>query len=107
MDYEQYVIQVKNSSGKTILLDDEKDTKSISIQDTNGISSYVYTGEILFNNLKLNDGQSKTFTFKFTNSYSITRKMNNIVFSRVITDYEKYLENEKDYSDIEKLIINI
>ena len=107
MDYEKYTIQVKNSSGKTILLDDEKNTESIFIQDENGIASYAFTGEIIYSNLKLSDGQSKTFTFKFTNSYSITRKMNDIVFSRVITDYDNYIENKKDYLNIEKMFIKI
>lgn len=107
MDYETYNIDIKNLSGKTILLDDGESTKSIVIQDDNSISSYVYTGEIMYSDLDLKNGQEKIYEFKFANSYTVTRIMRYIIFERVITDYEQYKENKEIYQQIEKIYVNV
>lgn len=105
MDYEIYNLKIKNLSGKKIALDDAQDTKSIYIQDEKDISNYVYSGELNYDNLILENGQVRSLMFKFSNTYSVTRKMKNIVFSRVLKDYNEYIENEN--KDTEKLIVNI
>ena len=46
---------------------------------------------------------------KFNNSYSSTRKMKSIVFSKFISNYDEYskLENKSDYSNWTELKIQI
>ena len=65
MDYEIYNLDIKNLSEKIVFLDDETNTKSIAIQDTNEVKNYLYSGELNYDNLKLAPGQTINLRLKF------------------------------------------
>ncbi len=106
MDYETYDIKVQNLSENTIWLDNGNQTNTIYVEDDNNMKSYVYTGEIIYENFKLISGETRSYTLKFSNSYSSSRNLKYLVFKNVILNYEEY-KNSKSYSDYEMVSVNI
>lgn len=92
MDYEEYTIQFKNLTNKEIILDNGDSAKTIYLEDENGVKQYANTGEINYENLILKPGARKEFTFKFSNNYSSTRVMKNLIFEKSIVKDE--IDNE-------------
>lgn len=84
MDYEEYTIKITNLTGKEIIMDNGKSTKTIYLLDENQIKQYCNTGEINYDGLTLKPGVTKAHTFKFSNSYSTTRVMEYLVFEQII-----------------------
>ena len=79
---------LSNQTGNKVVLDTQKDTKSIYAQDNNGTKYYSYSHEILGGNLKVNNGFSTQIAIKFSKSYSIDRPISNIIFSDIVLNEE-------------------
>lgn len=109
MDYSVYTVKIQNHTGNTILLDNGEQTDSIYLLDENDVKEYVNTGEIVYNNLRLLAGETKTYNFKFSNSYSNTRQMKYLVFKNVIMDYDEYnaITNKSDYDKFTRITANV
>lgn len=109
MDYETYDIEVKNTSGNIILLDTKKSTKTIYLQDTNGVKYQSYNNEILANNLIVDNNRTNKLTIKFANAYSSTRRINKMVFSNIVPNYNEFksLDDKSKYDKMETIVINI
>ena len=109
MDYETYDIEVKNTSGNIILLDTKKSTKTIYLQDTNGVKYQSYNNEILSNNLIVDNNRTNKLTIKFANAYSSTRRINKMVFSNIVPNYNEFksLDDKSEYDKMDTIVINI
>lgn len=92
MNYEIYTIKVSNHSGKTILLDTLQNTKTIFATGDTGTTYSAFSNEIPMANLLLRDYGSSTFKVKFNKIYN-SIETESITFSKVITDYETYIQN--------------
>ena len=90
MEYETYTFQITNNSKKSILIDNLKNTSSVYLQDENDIKYFFYSHEIPLTELQLDAGEAKKITIKFYSRYSSEKRINKIVFAKVILDYEKY-----------------
>lgn len=99
MDYEIYNLSIQNKSGKDILLDTKDDTKSIYLLDSKDMKYYFYNNEISENKLLVKNDFTRSLQIKFMNSYSSSRKIKNLVFSKMVLDYSEYknLENKENY----------
>ena len=102
MNYEEYIIQIENKTGKNILMDTGESTKSIYLEDKNGIKYYSQSHEILSGLLKVNDGFSTQINIKFTKNYSNQiEKASKMIFSSVVLDYNEYLNGNKSVEKID------
>lgn len=90
MNYEDYTIQVKNLTNSEIILDNEENMNTIYLQDENGLKQYVSTTGINYDSLKLLPGVTQEYTFRFQNTYSITRVMEFLVFEKTIINNNGY-----------------
>lgn len=101
MNYTIYTFEVTNNSEKTILLDSLKNIDDLYIKDNNGIKYSAYTHELSQGQLVINSGETKQIKIKYYSKYSSTKKIKSIVFSRMILDYDKYLnfENKNYYNN--------
>lgn len=108
MDYEEYNIYVENNSNNTILLDTKDDVKSVYLLDSNDKKAYFFNNEVNTSKLVVQSKLKTTLKIKFSNSYSSTRKMKNIVFSKFVLNYDEYnkLENKAEY-DFKELKIKL
>ncbi len=84
MDYEIYTIKVNNNTENNIVLDDLTNTKSIYLEDNNGVKHYAKSSEIIPNLLKINKGFSTQIDIKFNRTLTDESiEINSIVFSAV------------------------
>lgn len=99
MDYEIYSLSVQNNSDNTILLDTSDDTKSVYLLDSKNMKYYFYSNEIMDNRLMIKSKFTNNIKIKFSNSYSSSRSIKNLVFSKVILNYDEYknIENKEEY----------
>lgn len=105
-DYENYTIEVTNNTENTIYLDDGEDTSTIYIQDSNGVKHEAASSEIIFSTFVLPKGQTQRYTIKFTNSYISNREITQMVFDKIILNYEEYLKAKEDYSNTLSFIVD-
>lgn len=109
MDYSEYTVRIQNTTDKTILLDNGKRTDTIYLLDENNVAEYANTGEIIYSNLKLLPRENKKYILKFSDSYSNTRVMRNLVFKNVIMDYDEYNEtlDKNNYDNFTKITVSV
>lgn len=109
MDYELYNIEIFNNSENDILMDTKNDTKTVYLKDTKGAKYFAFTNEINDNEFIVRKDKSKNIKLKFSNDYSSSRKIKNLVFSKSILNYNEYdeLENKDEYKDFYEFIVNI
>ena len=109
MDYEIYNLTIENNSGNTILLDTSDDTKSVYLLDSKDMKYYFYGNEIIENRLLIKSNFKSSIQIKFSNSYSSSRRIEGLVFSKLILDYDKYkeLENKEEYKDFYKFNVDV
>ena len=101
MNYEEYTIQVKNQTNNEIKIDNGEETDTIYLQDEKKIKEYVDIALINYNDLKILPGISRTYTFKFHNSYSTTRVMQYLVFEQII------VVDDEGNMEYKKIMINV
>lgn len=91
MDYETYVYEITNQSGNVILINDANNTDAMYLEDTNGIKYSAYTHEISDAELKIAIGETKKVKIKYYNKYSSSKNIKTIVFSKIILNYNAYI----------------
>ncbi|MCI8273936.1 MAG: hypothetical protein HFJ55_07685 [Clostridia bacterium] len=104
MDYEEYVVQVNNMSGNSILLDTMKSTKTIYLEDANKAKFYCYTNEIIKDFLNISNGSSSQLKLRFMRKYSSSRKDVSLIFSDIILNYNGTIDGN---TERRKVTLNI
>lgn len=109
MDYEVYNLSIENNSDHTIMLDTNDDSKSVYLEDSKKMKYYFYNNEIIQNRLEIQSKFKGNIQIKFNNSYSSSRSIKNLVFSKIILDYDSYknLQNKDDYDDFFEFKVNV
>lgn len=87
MDYETYTYSVTNNTNKTILLDDKESTDNMYLEDENGNTYTAYIHELSDAELMITPGETKEITIKYYNKYGTTKNIKNIVFNKIILNY--------------------
>ena len=90
MEYEEYIIKVTNNTQNMIILDRREDVKSLYLQDSNGVKYSSYSHELTDSTLTVAPGQTKEVTIKFYSSYRATKKIEHIVFSKLLLYNENW-----------------
>lgn len=89
MDYETYTYSMTNNTNNTILLDDKESTNNMYLEDENGNQYTAYIHELSDAELILTPGETKEITIKYYNRYSTTKNITNIVFNKIILNYNE------------------
>lgn len=107
-EYEEYEIEVSNLSDKTILLDSKEKTKTVYLKGKKDVKYYSLLYEVLNDNLIIKPKGIRKLNIKFSKEYNSNNKINGMVFSDIIMDYEEY-KNEKvkrNYKDRNSISID-
>lgn len=109
MDYEIYTFEVTNNSDSPILLNTRNNVDCMYLEDVNDLKYTAYTHELTEAELKLALKETKKIKIKYYNKYSSSRKINKIVFSKVILKYNAYInyQNPGYYKDYGTIQINL
>lgn len=109
MDYEIYNLSVENKSDNTILLDTNDSTKSVYLEDTDGVKHYFYNNEVIQNRLKVQSKMKNTIEIKFMNPYTSGRSIKKLVFSKMVLNYDEYkdIEDKSQYDNFSVFNVNV
>lgn len=107
MDYQLYTIKITNNSQNHLLLDTQNKTNSIYIREDNDSKFEAAIYEKLEEDLIVNANQTKTIEFKFYDSYREGINVTELVFSDIVKDYNKYLQNKENYKERIEISIDL
>ena len=107
MDYEIFNITVINKTDKDIMIDNKKDTGTTLIIDNNGFEYYPFLYELLDEDLIVNAGEEKEIEIKFSKNYNESVTIQNMIFSKVVMDYNSYITNTTRYNNYTDIQIEI
>ena len=94
MDYQTFTFRVKNNTNKTILLDDKFSTDNMYITDSNGNQYTAYIHELSEAQLTVTPGETKDVTIKYYSRYGTTKTITQIIFNKVILNYNEVAVKE-------------
>lgn len=100
MDYEIYNLQVNNKSEKNIILDTLQNSDTIYLQDEKEIKYKAYNYKLQANDITINQGTKKNIEITFSNGYTTGRKIEYLVFSKLISNYRNDVDinNQETYT---------
>lgn len=109
MDYEIYNLNVENNSQNTILLDTSDDVQSIYLLDGKNMKYEFYGNEIVKNKLIIKSKFANDLSIKFNCSYSSNRKIKNLVFSKLVLNYDEYqqIQDKNEFEGFFRFGVNI
>lgn len=94
MDYTSYLFEITNNSKNNILLDDLNDIDTMYLEDNNNLKYSAYTHELVKEELKVKELEKKQVKIKYYNKYGTNKKINKIVFNRLILNYGEYVDSQ-------------
>lgn len=108
-DYTIYTFEVTNDSNRTILLDDLSNIDTMYLETNSGVKYSSYSHELTQEELKVGISEKKKISIKYYSKYISTKKIDKMVFSKVILDYEKLknLNSKSQFDNYSILEINI
>ena len=83
MEYEKYLVEVKNSSGTNIVLNTKQDTDSLYIEDENHVEYIAFLNEISDYDLNIKNGFTKNYDIRFNRSYKPSVNIEKMVFDSI------------------------
>lgn len=98
LDYEEYIIQVKNNSENTILLDDLNTNNNIKLISGTGINYKANINKIFKSDLLIETQKSNIIKLTFKKEFSSGNKSEYIQFSNAIRNYNEYSTNSDNYN---------
>lgn len=84
-DNEEYILKVTNNTTSVIQLDTVTSTKTLYLEDSNGMKYYYYNHELTDPILTIAVGQTKEINIKFYSTYVSTKSIKKIVFNNIIS----------------------
>lgn len=106
VEEEEYQIQIKNNTEKTILLDSLENGQTIRLIG-NEIEYNAYINKLFISNLKIDSGETKIINIRFKKKFSSSNPSKKIRFSKVIKDYELYEQKKETYDEVIDITINV
>ena len=101
MDYETYTYSITNNTNNTILLDDKGSTDNMYIEDENGNQYTAYIHELSESQLTITPGETKEVTIKYYSRYGSTKNITQVVFNKIILNYNEVAIRQTTRIEIE------
>lgn len=107
MDYQTFTYEIANKSDKTIMLYEPNMVETMYISDSKGIKYEPYIQELSKADFKIMPYETRKLTMKYYSKYVSSKTIKNIVFKRIILDYEAYLIPGDYYNNYGRIDIEI
>lgn len=109
INYVEYSFSIQNKTDKVILMDTLEDASETMYLELSGNIKRTCNLEGLSSiSLSIDPYDTKNVKIKYNKSAGASdNKVKKIYFLNIIKDYEKYLDDKKNYSDILELSINL
>ena len=102
-DYEEYEIEIENTTEKEIMIDSRQKNRSIYVLESDNASYSAALNEIASNLYNIPSYFSRKYKIKFNKMYKTGVTAKKIVFTQIVPDYELF----KNQQEIEKERIKI
>lgn len=96
VDFEIYQILITNKTNNTILLSTREDNNSVCMVDVNNMQYTSNIDEQEQKSLILNSQDTTILNLKFNKLYNAERKVREIIFNDIISNYEQYQNGESE-----------
>lgn len=83
MEYEKYLVEIKNGSGTSIVLNTKEDSNSLYIEDENKLKYIAFLNEISDYDLDIQNGFTKKYDIRFNRSYKPNINIEKVVFDSI------------------------
>lgn len=93
IDYEIYVLRIKNNTKNDILLDSKKNTRTVYLKDTKNQTYVAFLNELSLDDITIKSGMTQTVRIKFNKTYNPQNIAKSINFTNVVLNYQEYLDN--------------
>lgn len=90
MNYQTFTYEIANKSDKKIMLYEPNILETMYISDDKEIKYEPYMNELSKADLQIMPYETRKLTMKYYNKYVSSKIIKNIVFKRIILDYERY-----------------
>lgn len=107
MDYQTFTYEIANKSDKKIMLYEPNIVEAMYISDSNGIKYEPYIHELSKADFKIMPYETRKLTIKYYSKYVSSKTIENIVFKKIIFDYEAYSNPEDYYYNYGRIDIKI
>lgn len=84
MEYEEYTIKLTNQAEGEVLLDSLTNVKGMYLQDKNENKYFAYSHELSQDDVKVEEGETKTIKVKYYSAFVSTKTIEKMVFSDII-----------------------
>lgn len=106
-DNEKYKIKIENNTDKRILIDTRSKSKSVYLVGSNNVVYESFISELSSILYEIPANFYRNYTIKFNKIYSSEVETVAIVFSDIVPDYEKYMQNKNEMLERIQLSVNI
>ena len=107
LEYVNCAIKVKNITENEIVLDNLNNYEGIKLYNANGVKYRLDASDLRKIDLAIRPGQTKFIILQFRKQYGSDTTIKSINFANVITNYSKYLEDEKNYNEYKEINIKL
>ena len=107
--YVEITMELQNNSDKTIAFAGYEDNNSVCIMNAEEVIYSSINSEFDEENVLVQPGSIKKVTVRFNKVYSASNKPTKMVFSKVILNYQEYLDthNRTAYSNYISIQVNL
>ena len=107
--YQEITMEITNKTDKSIAIAGNDSGTNVYLTNNNGTKYYAINSE--FNegkDVEIIKDETKEITVRFNKTYSSSNTVNKLVFSKVILDYQEYMNthNRTSYSNIKMIEID-
>lgn len=93
MDYETYILRIKNNTQNDILLDGKKNTRTVYLTDIKDQNYVAFLNELSIDDLTIKSGMTQTVSIKFNKAYNLQNVTKSINFTNIVLNYQEYLND--------------
>ena len=93
IDYEIYILKIKNNTQNDILLDSKKNTRTVYLTDMKNQNYVAFLNELSIDDLTIKSGTMQTVSIKFNKAYNPQKVVKSINFTNIVLNYQEYLNN--------------
>ena len=88
IDYEIYVLRIKNNTKNDILLDSKKNTRTVYLKDIKNQTYIAFLNELSIDDITIKSGMTQTIRIKFNKAYNTQNVAESINFTNIVLKYE-------------------
>lgn len=107
-EYEEYTIEVTNNTNNIIMLDSMQNPAYTLRISSDGDKNYaVRLNSINYSKLLVNPGETRKIKMEFSKKYGNSSVSKQIVFSKVVKNYNEFINNKSEYNDFTEIKVKV